>query len=504
MSTYEYSSDIEFPSDSDSDFYDHSRDDDDIVMAEHNGGLIEEYHPAHDVDEDRSFRPEPPENLLPPRHAAESSPVLGSSGLGGTGSLPSASEIANAARDDEAVSIGSFPYDEVWSPSASLSSLFSGNHEQMEDDTGADSSRIISEGSQRTHVVPQDINRRESPELWEWRTGRLPRLDDIVPTAARNRSRSPQRPQEGAFLPYRGGLGDELIEMELERSREARREVRRDSIARRLATPMAPPALRRQQTVIDLTEEPDSPVLLSRPQPPPPQTRNPRRQMSASQRMPSLTRSDGSILAGTPVIDLTGESDEREQPPARPTARPQRHHRHEHHHHQHHHHHIHHPRIPQRSQTWLASFTQQIANGSILNHLIPRSPVLEIVGFPPQPPPRMPMDNPLQGNPVMFDYAADGFGGGGPGHGVQYVPPAPAREGFTRDTGEDKVVVCASCDEELKYDPENVEEPPAKGAKKPRTKKDREEHHFWAVTACGHVSISFCFPEPILLVLTPW
>jgi hypothetical protein len=68
------------------------------------------------------------------------------------------------------------------------------------------------------------------------------------------------------------------------------------------------------------------------------------------------------------------------------------------------------------------------------------------------------------------------------------TPPPPAREGFTRDTGTDTVAVCPSCDQELKYDQDdhNEGQPNRKG----KTKRDKSEHHFWALKTCGHVRSS--------------
>lgn len=54
-----------------------------------------------------------------------------------------------------------------------------------------------------------------------------------------------------------------------------------------------------------------------------------------------------------------------------------------------------------------------------------------------------------------------------------------AREGFSRDTGEEVVAVCPACSGELEYDPGK------EGVKK--RKRDKGDHHFWAVKACGHV-----------------
>ncbi|KUI65477.1 E3 ubiquitin-protein ligase complex slx8-rfp subunit rfp1 [Cytospora mali] len=100
--------------------------------------------------------------------------------------------------------------------------------------------------------------------------------------------------------------------------------------------------------------------------------------------------------------------------------------------------------------------------------------------------PAIPMNaNPLAGNPPDFNYQANGFGGYGGGRQPTPKPdfeaPPAARAGFTRDTGPDKVT-----DEEQVF-------VGGRSAKKVRTKKDREEHHFWAVKACGHVYCKSCY-----------
>ncbi|KAI3329558.1 hypothetical protein F4824DRAFT_381616 [Ustulina deusta] len=104
--------------------------------------------------------------------------------------------------------------------------------------------------------------------------------------------------------------------------------------------------------------------------------------------------------------------------------------------------------------------------------------------------------------PIHLDYAAHPFpampppapaaAGAGPPKPA-HEPPKPARPGFTRDTGEDVVAICPSCDQELAYDPEGDDNAPATPAKKPRSKKAMAEHHFWAVKACGHVYCKRCF-----------
>ncbi|KAI0182719.1 hypothetical protein EV127DRAFT_354292 [Xylaria flabelliformis] len=74
-----------------------------------------------------------------------------------------------------------------------------------------------------------------------------------------------------------------------------------------------------------------------------------------------------------------------------------------------------------------------------------------------------------------------------------HEPPKPARPGFTRDTGEDVVAICPSCDQELAYDPEADDDNSPTPGKKPRSRKAMAEHHFWAVKACGHVYCKRCF-----------
>ncbi|KAI0976465.1 hypothetical protein F4678DRAFT_227144 [Xylaria arbuscula] len=103
--------------------------------------------------------------------------------------------------------------------------------------------------------------------------------------------------------------------------------------------------------------------------------------------------------------------------------------------------------------------------------------------------------------PIDLNYAAHPFpamrppvppAGAGPPKPV-HEPPKPARAGFTRDTGEDVVAICPSCDQELAYDPEDDDNQTATPTKKARSKKATAEHHFWAVKACGHVYCKRCF-----------
>ncbi len=103
--------------------------------------------------------------------------------------------------------------------------------------------------------------------------------------------------------------------------------------------------------------------------------------------------------------------------------------------------------------------------------------------------------NPLQGNLPDLNYQFNGLYESVQGlmnnDKPQYDAPPDALEGFTRSTGESIVAVCAGCDEELAYDPDSRDnEPPPKRV---RSRKDREDHHFWAVTKCGHVSFALLF-----------
>ncbi|EGS17896.1 uncharacterized protein CTHT_0072550 [Thermochaetoides thermophila DSM 1495] len=109
------------------------------------------------------------------------------------------------------------------------------------------------------------------------------------------------------------------------------------------------------------------------------------------------------------------------------------------------------------------------------------------------------MNNPLAGNPPVFNYAAAGNNSSNAGNNNKnnWVAPPKARAGFTRDTGDEEMfkeqmIVCPSCEEELKYDPDAKDSGGPPAAKRVRTRKDREEHYFWAIKECGHVgSLTF-------------
>ncbi|KAL2281036.1 hypothetical protein FJTKL_12142 [Diaporthe vaccinii] len=264
----------------------------------------------------------------------------------------------------------------------------------------------------------------------------------------------------------------------------------------------------------DDEEEEDGGIALYQP------PRNPRRHMSQNGRMPSLNRSDGSILNGNAaaaVIDLTLDSPDDNIPADRRLPPPQaaaqlnqpanRNHR----------------RLPAPASPAPAAAgaapAHRVQYHDFGRHLIgsirgllpgllaqavnnPREAAdVQFVGAVPA----FPMNpNPLAGNPPEFNYQANGFGGYGgrqPTPKPDFQAPPPSRPGFTRDTrpdggessaDEELVVVCPSCDNELKYSPDDEDDSP-RPAKKPRGKKSQEEHHFWAVKNCGHVYCKNCY-----------
>ncbi|KAM7207427.1 hypothetical protein V8F20_002307 [Naviculisporaceae sp. PSN 640] len=328
--------------------------------------------------------------------------------------------------------------------------------------------------------------------------------------ALRSARRSERRRNGNASF----GEQDELVQVEVGSTHTSGRIQTQSSRRRQTQLPAGPARTRTAAPAfIDLTEEPDSPegprnrngpstTNNSRPGPLNPLTlpslstnairhsNNPRRQMSLNHRTPSLTRSDGSLLGNrtalppqADVIDLTMDDD----PPApvRPnnpppvTRRPHRQFL---------------PAIinpidveeeyPLAGRSGIVGILHRIGFGTLLNtvHL------------------DMQTIDPLGGNRPNFNYQANGYNSGGrtPNKPV-HEPPAKAREGFTRNTasaGED-AFVCPACEEELTYDPdEEGPASPGKGGpapKRARTRKDREEHHFWAVKECGHVFCKKCF-----------
>jgi hypothetical protein len=299
-----------------------------------------------------------------------------------------------------------------------------------------------------------------------------------------------------------GLFRDELVELEMQPPRAPMLHNR---------TPA-----RAQPEVIDLTGEPDTPdepevIAGSRARALNAGQiagRNPRRQMSLNQRTPSLSRSDGSLLGNhANVIDLT--LDDSPAPPPMPLQLPRRdnpelphQNRHQRHHHRNRH--------PARAQPVnlddqggigariVAGFARRFDLFRQLGRFgNPHDVEVQFIGGG-----LLDMDTPLAGNAPNLNYRANG--NNGPPKPAHVPPPAP-RDGFTRDTGDaDDVVVCPGCEQELKYDPDSANDDTMSGRapKKPRTRKDQEEHHFWALKDCGHVSF---IPQPSfsrLLLLT--
>ncbi|KAI1410618.1 hypothetical protein F5Y13DRAFT_72918 [Hypoxylon sp. FL1857] len=298
-----------------------------------------------------------------------------------------------------------------------------------------------------------------------------------------------------------GDVEDELVEMEFEAIQvDQPRSPAGRQRPRRRPQPQAQPQA--QPEVIDLTgDSPPQPVTQHRSQ-------NARRQRSQQRNTPPrLARSDASYMASRTVIDLISDSDEDPavlpQPP-RQNIPPYRLPRVDPHAQQHR------PRLPQPDEAFglAGNALQRFQN---LIHTIPLFRIMN------NPPPLgdnrdeddiaiighrhlMPDPLPAPNLPhIEFNYNAHPFANipqaaGGPAAKPAHDPPKETREGFTRNTGEDVVAICPSCEEELAYNPDGDESslgPPP--AKKARTKKDKAEHHFWAVKACGHVYCRKCY-----------
>lgn len=91
----------------------------------------------------------------------------------------------------------------------------------------------------------------------------------------------------------------------------------------------------------------------------------------------------------------------------------------------------------------------------------------------------------LPGGDIMMDYNAPAFDMGFQGANAppqpKYEPPPAAEPGFTRSPGEDEVVVCPNCGDEL-----------AMG-------DDELKQQVWVIKKCGHVSIHPKFQNMVLL-----
>ncbi|KAM0430942.1 hypothetical protein ACHAPT_005576 [Fusarium lateritium] len=230
--------------------------------------------------------------------------------------------------------------------------------------------------------------------------------------------------------------------------------------------------------VIDLTEEPDSPVQTRGSIPQTRSGRNPRRTNSQRISPPQLSRSDGTFFGRTAsIIDLTVDSPEDERPSSNlPGGRSMR------------------PRPPRpddlieleliSSMPREQSGRRPPASFAIgLTRTIAGLLSRDIMGFP-QP---------------QLDVSRNAFAPREPSPKPAMEPISPAREGFTRDTCTDpekeseSVVICPACSEELAYDPSGTMTQSSVGGGKGKRKRAPGEHHFWALKKCGHVYCADCF-----------
>jgi len=92
-------------------------------------------------------------------------------------------------------------------------------------------------------------------------------------------------------------------------------------------------------------------------------------------------------------------------------------------------------------------------------------------------------DHPPQAMPGHMDYQNNAFAH----RKAEHIPPPPARQDFTRSPKEDDIIICPSCEQELVHRKGGEEPVTKKGGKAP-TRKEREEHPFWVLKECGHVS----------------
>ncbi|ATY61120.1 RING finger domain [Cordyceps militaris] len=366
------------------------------------------------------------------------------------------------------------------------------------------------------------------------------------PTPARRRPRDPREQLLGLLLldimttPEHSGfeaLGDDddddLVEIVSARpSRPASVQPRPPlssstggGAARSSRRPPPPPS---QDDVIDLTVEPDSPLEVRAPQPPPrlpPMRthRHPRRTTSQRLTPPRLSRSESIMLASeTSFIDLTGDDDltsgssstarfasrtttttTTNEPPRRSNRNHQ------------------HPII-------LPHPDSSSSNGAAADHLVdleflnPRhaiqygfassfargfgrtlADILSADFLTGQAPASSSSSSGLPGRLYTQRQPPPGPAQRQPSPPPREMPPLPpTRSGFTRDTvvepdagAEERVVVCPACEEELAYDPAAggaaVQTTAATGTKK--RKRAAGHHHFWAVKKCGHVYCADCF-----------
>jgi hypothetical protein len=269
---------------------------------------------------------------------------------------------------------------------------------------------------------------------------------------------------------------DQLVNVEIARPRDGPRERR------------APPTLPTNVIdLVDLTDEPDSPVIVTGARPIRHPSRNLRRH-DFQVNPPPLIRSDSSLLGGyrgrpngpQEVIDLTEDDPEPQRrgggyqgwraradlhANARARAREANQHRH-----------LNFdllsgPSHANNLESLRRSFAAQRTN--LLGLLNPFLAASRAGAFDPI-------------GPVNLHYEFHAFNGrrdASPKPAAEVAQPA--RPGFTRDTDPETAFVCPGCNEELAYDPD---EAPATGPTRSKAKRSRSEHHFWALKSCGHVS----------------
>ncbi|KAF4332731.1 cell cycle control [Fusarium beomiforme] len=289
--------------------------------------------------------------------------------------------------------------------------------------------------------------------------------DDDIVEVLENSTRTPPYAEDQLFLPNPNAP----TAFPPSRNTRSERRIRgtRPSVAHQ--QPQEPAA------VIDLTEEPDSPVqsrarldFLESARPP---ARNPRRTNSQRISPPQLARTDGTFVGrSASVIDLTADSPEDERSHfARRTGRAV-------------------PRADELIE--LEIISQRPALGSLPNFAAFGSFSRRLagifgaadIGF----------------NAPNLDISRHAFAMQAPPK-PQMSPPPPTREGFTRDTCTDpekeseSVVICPACSEELAYDPSGTVTQSSVSTQKGKRKRSPGEHHFWAVKKCGHVYCADCY-----------
>lgn len=229
------------------------------------------------------------------------------------------------------------------------------------------------------------------------------------------------------------------------------------------------PELPQQAPVIDLTEEPDSPILsrATVPTQASQNTRNPRRTNSQRISPPQLARTDGTFVGRSAnVIDLTVDSPEEErsfryhQPPRHTIPRPD-------------------------ELIELEIISQRPALSSVPAYAF--APLRRLAGI-------LGADIAAFNAPNL-DISRNAFARQ-PSPKPRMSPPPPTRDGFTRNTCTDpekeseSVVICPACNEELAYDPSGTVTQSSVGTSKGKRKRAPGEHHFWALKKCGHVSFT--------------